>query len=31
MKVEVPTFKKNKLPKYLRSTPITIPGSRYIK
>ena len=31
MKVEVPTFKSNKLPKYLKSTPITIPGSRYIK
>ena len=31
MKVDAPTFKKNKLPNYLRSTPISIPGSRFIK
>jgi orotate phosphoribosyltransferase len=31
MKIEVPTFKSNKLPQYLKSTPITIPGSRFIK
>jgi len=31
MKVEVPTFKSNNLPKYLKSTPITVPGSRFIK
>ena len=31
MKVEVSTYKKNKLPKYLKSIPITIPGSRFIK
>jgi len=31
MKIDAPTFKKNNLPNYLRSTPITIPGSRFIK
>ena len=31
MKIDVPTFKKNKLPINLKSIPITIPGSRYIK
>ncbi len=31
MKIEVPVFKSNNLPEYLKSTPITIPGSRYIK
>jgi len=31
MKIEVPTFKKNNLPDYLKSTPITVPGSRFIK
>ena len=31
MKIEVPTFKKNKLPNYLKTTPITVPGSRFIK
>ena len=31
MKVEVPTFKNNNLPQYLKSIPITIPGSRFIK
>ena len=31
MKIEVPTFKKNRLPKHLKSIPITMPGSRFIK
>jgi len=31
MKVDAPTYKKNKLPNYLRSIPISIPGSRFIK
>ena len=31
IKIEVPTYKKNKLPKKLRSIPISTPGSRYIK
>ena len=31
LKIDVPTYKKNKLPKYLKSTPISVPGSRYIK
>jgi orotate phosphoribosyltransferase len=31
MKIEVPTFKKNQLPDSLRNTPITVPGSRFIK
>ena len=31
MKIEVPTFNKNKLPESLKKTPITIPGSRFIK
>jgi orotate phosphoribosyltransferase len=31
MKIEVPTFKGNNLPQYLKSTPITVPGSRFIK
>jgi len=31
LKIEVPTYKKNKLPKYLKSTPISVPGSRFIK
>ena len=31
MKIEVPTFKKNDLPDDLKSTPITVPGSRFIK
>ena len=30
MKIEVPTYKKNKLPFSLKSIPITKPGSRYI-
>ncbi len=31
LKINVPTYKKNKLPNSLKSIPITIPGSRYIK
>ena len=31
LKIEVPTFKSNNLPEYLNSTPITTPGSRFIK
>ncbi len=31
MKIDVPTFKKNKLPNNLKSIPITTPGSRNIK
>ena len=31
LKINVPTFKKNKLPKSLKDTPITVPGSRFIK
>jgi len=31
LKIEVPTYKKNKLPKSLKSIPITSPGSRFIK
>ena len=31
LKIEVPTFKKNQLPKELRSLPISTPGSRFIK
>ena len=31
MKIDVPTFKKNQLPDSLRNTPITVPGSRFIK
>ena len=31
LKIDVQTYKKNQLPKNLRSIPITIPGSRYIK
>ena len=31
LKIEVPTFKKNKLPKALKDIPITVPGSRFIK
>jgi len=31
LKIEVPIYRKNKLPKYLKSTPISVPGSRYIK
>ena len=31
LKIDVPTYKKNKLPKYLKSILITVPGSRFIK
>ena len=31
LKIDVPTFKSNQLPKKLRSIPITTPGSRFIK
>ena len=31
LKIEVPTYKKNKLPKHLKSTPIIVPGTRFIK
>ena len=31
MKIDVPTYKKSKLPKLLKSIPITTPGSRFIK
>ena len=30
MKIEVPAFKSNNLPDYLKSMPITVPGSRFI-
>ena len=31
MKIDVPTYKKNELPVSLKNTPITVPGSRFIK
>ena len=31
IKIEVPTYQKNKLPKSLKSIPISTPGSRFIK
>ncbi|WP_440907927.1 orotate phosphoribosyltransferase [Candidatus Pelagibacter sp.] len=31
LKIDVPTYKSNKLPPELKSIPITTPGSRYIK
>ena len=31
LKIIVPTFKKNNLPKILKDKPITIPGSRFVK
>ena len=31
LKIDVPTFKKNKLPEVLKNTPVTVPGSRFIK
>ena len=31
MKIDVPTYDKKKLPEHLKSTPITAPGSRFIK
>ena len=31
MKIDVPTYKSSKLPELLKKTPITVPGSRFIK
>ena len=31
LRINVPTFKKNRLPKELKSIPITTPGSRFVK
>ena len=31
LKIEVPTYKKNRIPKELASVPVSTPGSRYIK
>ena len=31
IKINVPTFTKKNLPDYLKKTPITVPGSRYLK
>ena len=31
LKIDVPVYKKNKLPEYLKSIPISVPGSRFIK
>ena len=31
LKIDVPTYKPNQLPNYLKSIPITTPGSRFIK
>ena len=31
IKINIPTYKKNKLPYSLKEIPITTPGSRYIK
>ena len=31
LKIDVPTYKKNKLPKYLKSIPISVPGSSLAK
>ena len=31
LKIDIPTYKKNKLPKYIKSIPISVPGSRFIK
>ena len=31
LRINVPTFRKNKLPKELKSIPITTPGSRFVK
>ena len=30
MKINVPTFKKSRLPDELKNIPITVPGSRFI-
>ena len=31
MKLNIPTYKKNKLPSFLKKIPITKPGSRYLR
>ena len=31
LRINVPTFRKNKLPKEIKSIPITTPGSRFVK
>ena len=31
LKIDVPSFKSNDLPNYLKKIPITVPGSRFIK
>ena len=31
VKINVPTYKKNNLPDFIKSIPITVPGSRFIK
>ena len=31
LKISAPSYKKNELPKHLKSIPITTPGSRFIK
>ncbi len=31
LKIDVPTYKQNNLPEYLKSTPISVPGSRFVK
>ena len=31
IKINIPVFKKKELPKYLKTIPISIPGSRYLK
>ena len=31
LKIDVPTYKSNKLPEELKSVPISVPGSRFIK
>ena len=31
IKIEVPTYKKNQLPPFLKKIPITVPGSRLLK
>ena len=31
MKIEVPTYKANQVPEYLKKITITVPGSRYVK
>ena len=31
VKINIPTYKKNNLPDFIKSIPITVPGSRFIK